>query len=65
VAAARAGPDKVQDLLETYVEELKATMFLTGSQSIEDLKKAPVVITGKTREYLEARGFKWAAYAQR
>jgi isopentenyl-diphosphate delta-isomerase len=65
VAAAKAGPDKVQGLLETYIEELKATMFLTGSQSIEDLKKAPVVITGKTREYLEARGFKWAAYAQR
>jgi isopentenyl-diphosphate delta-isomerase len=65
VAAAKAGPDQVQGLLETYVEELKATMFLTGSQSIGDLKKAPVVITGKTREYLEARGFKWAMFAQR
>jgi isopentenyl-diphosphate Delta-isomerase len=65
VTAAKAGPDKVQSLIETYVEELKATMFLTGSRSLEDLKKAPAVITGRTREYLEARGFKWAAYAQR
>jgi isopentenyl-diphosphate delta-isomerase len=65
VAAAKAGPDKVQNVLETYIEELRATMFLTGSQSIEDLKKAPVVISGRTREYLEARGFRWAAYAQR
>ncbi len=65
VSAAKAGPDKVQELLELYIEELKATMFLTSSQSIEDLKKAPVVITGKTREYLEARGFKWAMFAQR
>ncbi|HUL61440.1 MAG TPA: type 2 isopentenyl-diphosphate Delta-isomerase [Methanocella sp.] len=65
VAAAKAGPEHVQHIIETYVEELKAAMFLTGSQSVEDLRKAPVVISGKTREYLEARGFKWAAYAQR
>ena len=63
VAAARAGPDKVESILEMYIEELKATMFLTGSQSIEDIRKTPVVITGRTREYLEARGFRWAAYA--
>jgi isopentenyl-diphosphate delta-isomerase len=65
VAAAKDGPDKVESILEMYIEELKATMFLTGSQSIEDIRKTPVVITGRTREYLEARGFKWAAYAQR
>ncbi|HMK47531.1 MAG TPA: type 2 isopentenyl-diphosphate Delta-isomerase [Methanocella sp.] len=65
VFAARDGQDKVQDILQLYIEELKATMFLTGSESIEDLKKAPAVITGHTREYLEARGFKWASYAQR
>ena len=65
VAAAKAGPDKVESILEMYIEELKATMFLTGSQSIEDIRKTPVVITGRTREFLEARGFRWAAYAQR
>lgn len=65
VNAARTGSDKVQEILELYIEELKATMFLTGSQSVEDLKKVPVVISGKTREYLEARGFNWANYARR
>ncbi len=65
VSAAMEGQDGVQELLEIYIEELRATMFLTGSQSIEDLKKAPAVVTGHTREYLEARGFKWASFAQR
>lgn len=65
VAAARKGPEIVQGELELYIEELKAAMFLTGSRSIEDLRKVPAVITGKTRQYLEARGFKWASYAQR
>lgn len=65
VAAARVSSDEVKGQLEMYIEELKATMFLTGSRSIEDLKKAPVVVRGKTRDTLEARGFNWATYAQR
>ncbi|WP_424357415.1 type 2 isopentenyl-diphosphate Delta-isomerase [Methanocella sp. MCL-LM] len=65
VSAARDSPEKVQEVLEVYIEELRATMFLTGAQSIEALRRAPAVITGHTREYLEARGFKWASFAQR
>ena len=65
IFAARADAEKVQEILGIYIEELKATMFLTGSQSIEGLRKTPAVITGHTREYLEARGFNWASYAQR
>jgi isopentenyl-diphosphate delta-isomerase len=65
VPAARIGPEKVKKLLELYIEELKATMFLTGSRSAEDIKRVPVVISGKTRDTLEARGFNWKAFAQR
>jgi isopentenyl-diphosphate delta-isomerase len=65
VAAARIGPEKVKRSLELYIEELKATMFLTGSRSVEDMKRAPVIISGKTRDALEARGFNWKNLAQR
>ncbi len=37
-------------------EELRISMFLTGSKNIEELKKANVVIKGFVREWLDARG---------
>jgi isopentenyl-diphosphate Delta-isomerase len=36
--------------------ELKTVMVMTGANSIAELRKAPVVITGKTREWLKERG---------
>jgi len=65
VSAARIGPEKVKKLLELYIEELKAVMYLTGSRSVEDIRRAPVIISGKPRSTLEARGFNWKAFAQR
>lgn len=65
VAPARKGPEHVTKQLELYIEELKATMFLTGSRSIGDIGRAPVIISGKTRDTLEARGFNWKNFAQR
>ncbi|MCD1293887.1 type 2 isopentenyl-diphosphate Delta-isomerase [Methanocella sp. CWC-04] len=65
VAPARVSAEKVKKQLELYIEELKATMFLTGSKSVEGLKRAPIVIHGKTRDTLEARGFNWKNYSQR
>ncbi len=65
VAAARIGPEKVKRTLELYTEELKVAMFLTGSKSIEDIRHAPLIISGKTRDALEARGFNWKVFAQR
>lgn len=65
VPAARAGPEKVKKVLESYIGELRATMFLTGARSTGDLARVPVIISGKTRDALEARGFDWKAFAQR
>lgn len=65
VAPARISSDKVKEKLEVYIEELKATMFLTGAGSVGDLNKAPVIVSGRSRDALEARGFNWKAYAQR
>lgn len=65
VSAARVSPEKVKKTLELYIEELKAVMFLTGAMSVEDMARVPVIISGKTRDTLEARGFNWKAFAQR
>jgi len=44
---------------------LRNTMFLIGADSVQKLEEAPVVITGKTADWLRARGFKPEAYARR
>jgi len=49
--------DKVIKKIEEMGEELKIAMFLTGCKTTMDLKEAEVVITGKTREIMEQRGF--------
>lgn len=46
----------VVEFLNDFMTELKAAMFLTGCKRVRDLQKAPVMVTGKTREWLLARG---------
>ncbi|MEM2924451.1 MAG: type 2 isopentenyl-diphosphate Delta-isomerase [Methanocellales archaeon] len=55
----------VIEKLKLIMEELKVAMFLSGCACIEDLKKAQLVITGKTREFLEQRGFNIKHYSTR
>lgn len=53
---ASLGKKAVVEFLSDFMTELKAAMFLTGCKRVGDLQKVPVVITGKTRERLLARG---------
>lgn len=62
---AMVSSDEVVKELNHLIIELKTAMFLTGAKSIRDLRKVPVVITGKTADWLEARGFKPEEYARR
>ncbi len=39
--------------LEQIVHEIRVAMFLTGSRTIADLQKAPYVVTGETRAWLQ------------
>ena len=50
--AASTGYEETRTELATLVHELKVAMFLTGSRTVEDLRKAPYVITGETRPWL-------------
>ncbi len=59
------GSRETQDKLSCLIEELRNVMFLVGAEKINDLTKTPVVITGKTAEWLSARGFNLQKYSKR
>jgi len=43
--------------LKEFSRALRIAMFLTGSRSLSQLQKSPLLIMGNTREWLEQRGF--------
>jgi isopentenyl-diphosphate delta-isomerase len=51
------GEDAIRAFIERFKRELRAAMFLVGAPNIEALRKVPVVITGRMRSWLLARGF--------
>ena len=55
----------LERVLQMLISELKTAMFLVGAKSISQLKQSPLVITGKTGEWLRARGFKPEEYSRR
>ncbi len=65
VAPALKGQKDVADRLTLIIEELRAAIFLCGCRTIEELGNAPVVITGRTREFLEQRGFETSKFARK
>ena len=62
---AKKGSKEVEKKLQSMMEELRNTMFLIGANSIEELKRKPIVITGKIAEWLRTRGFQIGDYARR
>jgi isopentenyl-diphosphate delta-isomerase len=63
--AALRGVEETKAVLSVLMDEFRNTMFLVGARSVQDLRKAPVVITGKTAEWLKTRGFNVENYARR
>ena len=59
------GARETEELLSCLMDELRNAMFLVGAESLESLAKVPVVISGKTAEWLNMRGFYIKKYAQR
>lgn len=62
---ANKGIKETVGALQLLTEELKNVMFLVGARSIQDLRRVPLVITGKTAEWLRIREFDVASYAHR
>jgi isopentenyl-diphosphate delta-isomerase len=55
----------VQVYLETLIQGLKATMFLVGANTLEDLAKTPLIVKGATRNWLELCGYNLEELARR
>jgi isopentenyl-diphosphate delta-isomerase len=54
---ATRAPTEVSKVLKGYIRALRICMFLTGSRDVRALQRAPIIITGRTREWLEQRGY--------
>ncbi len=57
LAPATESPQSVVKAMKSYLRALRISMFLTGCRNISELKRTPIVIFGRTREWLELRGF--------
>ncbi|RLF12628.1 MAG: type 2 isopentenyl-diphosphate Delta-isomerase [Thermoprotei archaeon] len=63
--AASRGVKELKEYVSVVMNQLRGAMLLTGSRNIEELKRAKVVITGRVKQWLEARGFDVKSYARR
>jgi isopentenyl-diphosphate Delta-isomerase len=62
---ATKSSEDVKKALIYLVGEVKNAMFLVGANSVQKLQNVPVVLTGKTAEWLKLRGFQPEVYARR
>jgi isopentenyl-diphosphate delta-isomerase len=63
--AANKDALETKNLLWLIIEELRNAMFLVGAQNVEQLMKAPLIVTGDTEKWLKMRGFDVKGYARR
>jgi isopentenyl-diphosphate delta-isomerase len=63
--AAIKGVKETKNMLSLLVEELKTSMFLVGADSVKALQETPIVVGGKTAEWLRIRKFNVDDYARR
>ena len=59
------GVEETKTALSLLMDELRTAMFLVGTGSTRALREAPVVLLGKTAEWLRARGFNVEAFSRR
>jgi isopentenyl-diphosphate delta-isomerase len=59
------GASEVEKKLQLLIKELRNAMFLVGADSVQGLKKVPVIVTGKMADWLTMRGFDLQTYARR
>jgi isopentenyl-diphosphate delta-isomerase len=52
---AGSGGDAVVDLVDDVVAELETAMFVSGCESVSEMRESDPVLLGRTREFLEQR----------
>jgi len=56
VSFLKGGVEEARRLVKSFEFALRFTMFLVGARSVEELGSVPLVVTGRTAEWLEQRG---------
>lgn len=59
------GPEALSAHIEDILLEFKTAMFLVGARNVDELKRVPVVVMGRTAEWLRLRGFDPEDYSLR
>ena len=59
------GSEKVKEKIKIIIQQLRTSMFLVGAGSTERLKEIPIIVLGRTAEWLKIRGFDVESYARR
>ncbi len=59
------GREALAEHIDHIIREIKVVMFLVGAKNVEELGRVPVVILGRTAEWLARRGFDVDEYATR
>jgi isopentenyl-diphosphate delta-isomerase len=65
LAPASLGAAETKNALKLLLDELKTAMFLVGAESVQKLRRAPLIVTGKMADWLVMRGFEPQNYARR
>jgi len=59
------GPEALREHIHHILLEFRTVMFLVGARDIGELRRVPVIILGRTAEWLRLRGFDPGEYALR
>jgi isopentenyl-diphosphate delta-isomerase len=59
------GPEALKMHIENILLEFRTAMFLVGARNVTELKRVPVVVMGRTAEWLRLRGFDPEDYSLR
>jgi isopentenyl-diphosphate delta-isomerase len=65
LSASINGVEETEAVLSQLIDELRNVMFLVGAKSVQALRESPVVVVGKTAEWLRTRGFDLDSLARR
>jgi isopentenyl-diphosphate Delta-isomerase len=57
IGPASKDKESVVRVINAYIRALRITMFLTGCKDVTQLAGVPLVVLGRTREWLAMRGF--------
>ncbi|MGD2142430.1 MAG: type 2 isopentenyl-diphosphate Delta-isomerase [Candidatus Bathyarchaeota archaeon] len=59
------GKEALLAYVEDILREFRTVMFLVGARNLEELKQVPVLILGRTAEWLRLRGYDLVRFANR